>query len=117
MKTTRFPWLPVLLLLVSLPVAGSAASETAAYEQAVKSYITAATSEVQAIRQAVDATCKDATPEVKARYAGVYAKLEICEKLLAELRTAPAKDFDRIKAQYEQQRVEMGKARDAAEKR
>lgn len=117
MKTMRFPWLAALILLVSLPVAGAAAAEASAYEQAVKSYITAATGEVQAIRQAVDAACKDAGPEVKARYAAVYAKLEACEKLLAELRQAPAKDFDRIKAQYELQRAQTGQARAAAEKR
>ncbi len=98
---------------VSARAAGSAAAPTA-YEAAVKSYVDAASHEVQAIRQEVDTANKDATPEVKRRYADFYAQLEVCEKLLAELKAAAPSDFDRVKARYEQQRTVLVKARDKA---
>jgi uncharacterized protein involved in exopolysaccharide biosynthesis len=82
-----------------------------AYVAAVKSYITAASVEMQAVRQETDAANKNALPEVKKRYADLYAQLERCEKLLAELRSAPSSEFDRVKARYEQQRDVLLKQR------
>jgi hypothetical protein len=86
------------------------ANPNSAYQEAVKSYITAASNEVQAIRQQADAATKEATPEVKERYAEFYSQLADCEKALAELKTAEPGNFDRVKARYEQERAALVKA-------
>jgi hypothetical protein len=105
------------IAMVSARAADAPADPASAYEEAVKAYVMAASNEVQTMRVQADAAIKNATPDVKQRYADFYVQLELCEKLLAELKTAAPGDFDRIKAKYEQQRAVLVKARAKAEAR
>ena len=116
MKLMRFLCFLALGGIGFLLAAETPAGPASPYERAVKVYVEAATNEVQAMHRQVDALCHDATPETKTRYAGVYAKLELCEKLLADLRSAAPADFDRIKEQYERERANLGKARVEADR-
>ena len=80
------------------PAVTSAQSE---YDKAVKSYVDAATDELRAIRVSVDAQLVNANDATKARYGKVYADLDECDKLLAELKKSGPADFDRVKLNLE----------------
>lgn len=89
-----------------------------AYDQAVQSYVEAATTEMAAIRGQADGAL-GATPEapVKQRFAKVYSQLDECDKLLAELKKADQASFDLIKARFEKARAAALKSLDDAQRR
>src|SRR5262245_53028211 len=114
----------IRMLAVTLCLAGmfsrtaaQAAAPSSAYEEGRRAYIARTSNEVQAIRQEVDNANKDATPDAKRRYADFYVQLDLCEKLLAELKAAAPGDFDQVKSRYEQQRAVLVKARAKADAR
>ena len=90
-------------------------SAQSAYDQAVKSYVDAATKEVAALRNQADVAV-GSSPEspVKQRFAKAYSQLDACDKLLTELKRATPADFDKIKARFEQARAAAIKSLDAA---
>ncbi|MFA5057931.1 MAG: hypothetical protein WC485_07440 [Opitutaceae bacterium] len=115
MKTLRLVLFTAILTTVRVAAGETSTADPAdAYAQAVQSYVSAAEQELASIRAQVDTEVKPAAADVKQRYAPVYAKLEQCEKLLAELKEAGSADFDRIKADFERARDEMVKALAAA---
>jgi len=85
-------------------------SPQTAYEQAVNSYVDAATQEIRAIRDSVDAEVKAAPDAQKERFDAVYQKLDRCDKLIAELKVAGPSTFDKVKIQFEKSRAEATKA-------
>lgn len=87
---------------------------TDSYTQAVTAYVNAAGQQLHAIRGEVDAATKNATEAVKQKYAGVYAQLDRCDKMLGGLKAAGQKDFDPLKAKFEQGRNKMVKLLEAA---
>lgn len=92
-------------------------SAPSAYDQAVQSYIDAATKEMAAIRGQADGTVGSAPEDaVKQRFAKVYSQLDECDKLLAELKKATPADFDKIKLRFEQARTTAIKSLEAARK-
>ncbi|MDD2764581.1 MAG: hypothetical protein PHE83_11465 [Opitutaceae bacterium] len=115
MKTVRLALLTLVLTAVRAAAGEPSAADPAdAYAQAVNSYVSAAEQQLVSIRVQVDAEVKPAAADGKQRYAPVYAKLEQCDKLLAELKEAGSADFDKIKADFERARDEMVKALAAA---
>lgn len=105
---------PAGLLAAAEQASNSASS---AYDQAVQSYVDAATKELAAIRSQADGTV-GVSPEapVKQRFAKVYSQLDECDKLLADLKKASPADFDKIKLRFEQARTAALKSLDAARK-
>jgi hypothetical protein len=88
-----------------------------AYDQAVQSYVQAATEQMAAIRTQVDTEVGQAPQDAgKQRFAPVYRQLDECDRLLVELKKAQPADFDRIKAHFEETRAVALKAIDAARK-
>jgi hypothetical protein len=77
------------------------------YRQAVQAYVVAAGQQLSAIRGEIDAATKDGTDAVKQKYAAVYTELDRTDKSLEILKTADAKDFDRLKADFESTRDAM----------
>jgi hypothetical protein len=118
MKLTSLGLVFTLALAAKLPAADPAmASPQSAYDQAVKSYVDAATDQIHAIRNQVDAEVGPTPVDaVKQRFAKAYSQLDDCEQLLAKLKSAGPPDFDKIKAQFEQKRAEMLKSLDSARK-
>jgi hypothetical protein len=107
MKLTRYLSLCLVVQFAMLLNAPAAEAESA-YQQAVSAYVTAAGGELQAMRAQAEAA-QDAAPEdKKENYKDFFAKLEKCEATHKTLKTA--KDFDKTKALYEQQRLEAVKA-------
>jgi hypothetical protein len=105
---------PAPLLMTAATVSNTNTAQSA-YDQAVQSYVQAATKEVAALRAQADAAV-GSSPEipVKRRFAKAYSQLDECGKLLTELKKAAPADFDRVKARFEQVRGEAIKSLDAA---
>lgn len=104
-------------LLTAVEVAAPNPAQSA-YDQAVQSYVDAATTEMAAIRGQADGAI-GAAPEapLKQRFAKVYSQLDECDKLLAELKKAEPANFDFIKARFEKARAAALKSLDAAQGR
>lgn len=87
--------------LLGAPMAFAADLKADPYTQAVTAYVTAAAQQMSAIRAEIDTETKGATEAVKQKYAEVYAGLDRSDKALENLKGAAAKDFDRLKAEFE----------------
>ena len=99
-----------LVVQFALPGGIQAADAVSAYEEAVKAYVVAAGGELHALRVQADEAFKVAEKTKQEEFKAFYAKLEQCELTCKELKTVPAKDFDKTKALYEKQRQETMKA-------
>ena len=106
MKCTRR-----LLLILSLFTApalfAAGGGQASAYEQAVAAYIDGATQQLRAIRGEVDGAVTKAGEAGKQAYAEVYRGLDLCDAIMAQLRVAVPRDFDLIKARFENTRAQM----------
>jgi hypothetical protein len=104
-----------ILLGVALPVAMPASAEPANAEdlrqQAVSEYIDGATKELEAFGQQISAAAR---PDNQQLCTEAKAKLNECNGLVADLKTADSEHFDGIKASYERTRGELVKALQAA---
>ena len=106
----------LLLLTLTLPAATLICAEQTDAEglrqQAVSQYIDGATKELAAFGQQIG---EAARPDNQQQCSDAKAKLEKCNQLLAELKTADTEHFDLIKANYERTRGELVKALQAAQ--
>lgn len=108
MKITRLLLPACLGLAVLAPSAAVRADEPppadaaqSARDRAVADYLLAAGQELGAFHEQLEARKADWDPQ---RYGSVKAKLDECDRLLARLKAAPAAEFDRLKARYEDSR-------------
>jgi len=117
MKNHRLILLLLGLTSGALIAADQKASPLSPYEQAVQSYVDAATDQLRTIRAEVDAELGTApTEETKKRFEPAYAKLDQTDRVLAALKKAGPADFDRIKLRFEHTRADAVKAIEAARK-
>ncbi len=100
-----------ILLAVSLFSApalfAAGGGQNGAYEQAVAAYIDGATQQLRAIRTGVDGSVAKAGEAGKQTYADVYRGLDQCDAMIAQLRVAVPRDFDPVKARFEDTRARM----------
>jgi len=104
------------LLTLTLPAAMLTGAEPTDAEglrqQAVSQYIGGATKELEAFSQQIS----DATrPDNQQQCREARAKLDECNGLLTELKTADPQHFDSVKANYERTRGELVKVLQAAQ--
>lgn len=85
----------------------------AARQQAVAQYIDGATKELDAFRQQISAAAHSNNQQ---QLSDAKAKLDECDALLRNLKTAGVGQFDPIKKKYEHTRGEMVKSLQAAQK-
>lgn len=83
-------------------------------QQAVSQYIDGATKELEAFSQQISA---EARPDNQQQCREARAKLDECNGLVTDLKTADPGHFDRVKANYERARGELVKALQAAQKK
>jgi hypothetical protein len=106
----------LLLLALTLPAAILPAAEPTDAEglrqQAVSQYIAGATKELEAYSQEIG---EAARPDNLQQCKEARAKLDECNGLLTDLKTADPTNFDRVKANYEGARGELVKALQAAQ--
>ena len=107
-----------LLLAVTPPaviLAGAEPTDTEGLrQQAVSQYIDGATNELQEFSRQVSAAAR---PDNQQQCKDARAKLDECNGLVTDLKTADPAHFDRVKANYERTRGELVKALQAAQKR
>jgi uncharacterized protein YicC (UPF0701 family) len=82
-------------------------------QQAVSQYIDGATKELDVYREQIGAAAR---PDNRQQLTKAKAKLDECDKLVDDLKSADLTHFDPIKADYEKTRAEMVKALQAAQK-
>jgi hypothetical protein len=105
----------LLLLTLTPPAAMLGADQTDAEglrQQAVSQYIDGATKELAAFSQQIG---EAARPDNQQQCGEARAKLEECNELVADLKTADPEHFDLVKANYERTRSELVKALQAAQ--
>ncbi len=83
-------------------------------QQAVSQYIDGATKELEAYGRQINATAR---PDNQDQCREAKAKLDECNGLVTDLKTADAEHFDRIKANYERTRGELVKALQDAQRK
>jgi hypothetical protein len=107
-----------LILTVMPPAAMLASAEPTDAEglrqQAVSQYIDGATKELEAFSQQISAAAR---PDNQQQCREARAKLDECNGLVTDLKTADPGHFDRVKANYERARGELVKALQAAQKK
>jgi hypothetical protein len=107
-----------LLLTLTLPAAIPASAEPTDAEslrqQAVSQYIDGATKELEAFGQEINAAAR---PDNQQQSREARAKLDECNGLVTDLKTADSKHFDGVKADYERTRGELVKALQAAQRK
>jgi len=107
----------VLLLSTTPPAAVFATAEPteaeARRQQAVSEYIDGATKELDVYRQQISAADR---PDNQQQLREAKAKLDECDRLVSDLKSADPAHFDLVKASYERTRSEMVKALQAAQK-
>jgi len=99
--------LVVSLFAVPALFAAGGGQSAGAYEQAVEVYIYAATQESRAVRADVEGAVAKAGEVGRQVYADVYRGLDQCDAMIAQLRVAVPRDFDPIKARFEEARARM----------
>ncbi len=107
MKFTNRLLLAVSLFAAPALFAAGGGQIGGAYEQAVEAYIFGATQQLRAIRTGVDDAVAKAGEAGKQAYADVYRGLDQCDAMIAQLRVAVPRDFDPIKARFEDTRARM----------
>jgi hypothetical protein len=107
-----------LLLVGTFPLTHFTFAETAdadaPRQQAVSEYIDGATKELDVYRQQIGAAARADNAQLLSE---AKSKLDVCDRLVANLKLADAETFDLIKANYERTRGEMIKALQAAQKK
>jgi hypothetical protein len=83
-------------------------------QQAVAQYIDGATKELEAYGHQISAAAR---PDNQDQCSEARVKLDECNGLVTDLKTADPEHFDRIKANYERTRGELVKALQAAQRK
>ena len=107
MKSINRILLAVSLFSAPALFAAGGGQNDGAYQQAVEAYISGATQQLRAIRTGVDGSVAKAGEAGKQTYADVYRALDQCDAMIAQLRVAVPRDFDPIKARFEDTRARM----------